>query len=148
MPEKQNYNTKARKVILEYLESRGSNTVSAQDIISHLSDTGISVNPATVYRYLNKLTAEHSVLKFVEDETQVSFYQFIGKEKSCDRHIHIKCIKCGKLIHLNCSFMHDITEHLYTNHGFTLQCEKSILYGICRECEKINHTNPSNELVE
>ena len=138
MPEKQNYNTRARQIILQYLESRRENTVSAADIMSHLSVQGLNVSHTTVYRYLNKLSAERKVLKFTEDGSQVSVYQFIGEKKSCDDHIHIKCTSCGKLIHLDCGFMHDIKEHLYSQHGFELQCGGSILYGICRECS-LNH---------
>lgn len=136
MPEKQNYNTKARQVILQYLESRRESTVSAADIIEYLTCQGINVSHTTVYRFLNKLSAERKVLKFVEDETQVSVYQFIGAAKSCDEHIHIKCTVCGRLIHLDCGFMRDIKEHLYSQHGFELQCDGSILYGICRECSE------------
>ncbi len=138
MPEKQDYNTKARQIILKYLEDKREGTVSAADILAHLEKNGLSVSHTTVYRYLNKLNAERKVLKFVEDETQVSVYQFIGTDKDCDEHIHIKCTVCGRLIHLDCGFMHDIKEHLYSSHGFELQCDGSILYGVCRECLQKN----------
>lgn len=136
MLKRQNYNTKARRYILDFLETQQEKTVSAADIISYLEENSISVNPATVYRYLNKLSDERMVLKFTGDEPQKSVYQFIGRSKKCEEHIHVKCVRCGKLLHLECGFMHDIEEHLYSDHGFTLQCEGSILYGVCGECRK------------
>ena len=28
----------------------------------------------------------------------------------------------------------EVRQHLLAEHGFTLQCEGSILYGLCRQC--------------
>lgn len=136
MPEKQNYNTKSRKYILEFLESRKDCTVSAADVVNHLNSNGISVNQATVYRYLNKLSDEHRLLKFSENDNNKAVYRYIQLEQNCDGHIHIKCLKCGKIMHLECDFMQDIRHHLEEDHGFTLSCEGSILYGVCEDCKK------------
>ena len=46
-----------------------------------------------------------------------------------------KCVKCGKIIHLECHFMEEISHHIEESHGFTLQCKNSILYGVCKECK-------------
>ena len=135
MAEKHNYNTKARKYILEYLESCGDNTVCAADILDFLNKNGVSVNLTTVYRYLSKLTAEHKVIKITEAKSQKSVYQLIKHKKSCDNHLHIKCTKCGKLIHLDCGFIEQFREHILMDHGFFLECSGSILYGICDECK-------------
>ena len=48
------------------------------------------------------------------------------------------CVKCGKILHLDCEFMKEISEHIQKDHGFSLQCKNSILYGICRECQVKN----------
>lgn len=134
MIQKQGYNTKSRKLILEYLESKSYTTVSVADIIEYLKRVGENVNPTTVYRYLNKLSAEKKVLKFSEDEGGKAVYQIIGHQHSCHGHIHIQCTKCGKLLHLDCDFMEDFKVHLKENHNFLLKCESSLLYGICSEC--------------
>ena len=47
----------------------------------------------------------------------------------------IKCIKCGKIVHLDCDFMDELREHLYQDHGFRLQCSGDMLHGICKDCE-------------
>lgn len=135
MVEKRNYNTKSRRYINEYLYGKKESTVSATDIIEYLNSKGVAVNPATVYRYLNKLNLERKVIKFTDKETQTSVYQVISNNNSCDEHIHIKCKRCGKLSHLDCGFMEDFSNHLSDHHGFSLQCEGSILYGICKDCK-------------
>lgn len=131
----QNYNTKARKYILGYLENSTDTTVCAADILEFLNKNEISVNLTTVYRYLNKLTAEHKVIKITESKNGRSVYQLVKHKKSCDDHLHIKCTKCGKLIHLDCGFIEEFKEHIFKDHGFTLKCSGSILYGICDECK-------------
>ena len=136
MSERQNYNTKARKYILDFLKLRQDSTVSAADITAHLKKMGAAVNQATVYRYLNRLSRENQVLKFTDSKTQKSVYRFVGVGSGCDEHIHIKCVSCGKLMHLECDFMEDIKRHLSEEHGFLLQCDGSILYGLCGECRK------------
>lgn len=134
MPDKQSYSTKARKYILGYLEECGENTVSVADIINHLKEKNAAVNPATVYRCLNRLSAEHRVLKITQEKTKKSVYRFIGGERNCDEHIHIKCTRCGRVMHLECSFMQDIKEHLLKSHDFALRCDGSVLYGLCGDC--------------
>ncbi len=134
MQRKQAYNTKARKYILEFLENCGESTVGAADILKYLNENGVSINLTTVYRYLNKLTLEHKVIKITEAKSQRSVYQLISHKKSCDTHLHIKCTKCGKLIHLDCGFIEKFKEHIFKEHGFLLQCSDSILYGICEDC--------------
>lgn len=135
MAEKQNYNTNARKYILKYLEANHDTTVTAADISDYLSKNGLNVNITTVYRYLNKLTAEQCVVKFPSKNGSGSIYQLKQSDKACHEHIHVKCIKCGRLIHLDCGFMTEIENHLSKDHNFTLSCDGSILYGICNLCK-------------
>ncbi len=135
MNSKQNYNTKSRKYILEFLESKSNTTVSVQDILNHLSEKSVSVNHTTVYRYLSKLTSERKVIKLTVDNGQKAVYQLIKRKTDCDDHIHTQCIKCGKLIHLDCDFMNELKQHLSDSHGFKLKCKGSVLYGICEGCQ-------------
>lgn len=70
MPDRQSYSTRARKYISDFLEDRGENTASAADIINYLRAKGISVDPATVYRCLNRLCSERLVLKITEEKNE------------------------------------------------------------------------------
>ena len=54
----------------------------------------------------------------------------------CEEHLHLQCVKCGKIIHLECEFMDEISEHILKDHGFELQCKNSILYGMCSACQE------------
>ena len=122
MAERKPYTTKTRQIILEYLKSQKAVTVSVADIEKYLKTEGIKVNTTTVYRYLDKLCAEHIVIKYPD----------------------LKCIRCGKVVHLDCDFMDEFKEHLYKDHGFRLHCSGDMLHGICQDCENKKISSPQS----
>ena len=103
------YNTKTRQLILDYLIRNRQHAVSASNILEHLEAEGASPNPTTVYRYLDKLAGEQRVMKYVADKGEKAVFQYVDEGRHC-------------------------REHLMAEHGFTLQCEGSVLYGLCRSC--------------
>lgn len=135
MEKQPEYRTRARRKIMDYLTSQSDTTVRISDIMEHLNSIGEDVSFTTVYRYLTKLDREKKVIKF-SGEGKTAVYQIVKSEHSCEEHIHIQCIRCGKLLHLDCDFMNDFRKHLLDRHDFRLRCEGSILYGICKDCAK------------
>ncbi len=138
MPRSTGYATKTRQVILEYLIINRARTVSVSDILGYLrAQCGDDVpNITTIYRYLDKLCAEHRVMKYVADKGEKAVYQFIEEGKGCEQHLHLKCTTCGRIMHMNCGFMEEIHTHLMQSHGFALHCGGSMLYGTCSECSE------------
>lgn len=134
MTKNENYHTKARQEILNYLRSCWASPVSASDILQHLKEIGTPVNPTTVYRYLNKLCSDHVLIKYVASKGQKAVYQLAEQNQNCSEHLHLKCSRCGKIIHLDNGFMEEFRRHLQTHHDFQLQCEGSMLYGVCQSC--------------
>lgn len=134
MAEGSGYATASRKKILEYLKESSERTVTAADIDAYLREGGNEVNITTIYRYLDKLAKEGTVMKYVAEKGGKAVYQYVGAGNRCEEHLHIKCVKCGRIVHLNCAFMEEIYEHLLKDHGFTLQYKNSILYGTCAAC--------------
>ena len=134
--QKQNYNTKAKRFILDCLENNSHTTVAASDILEYLNKNGIFVNLTTVYRCLEKLTNECKVIKLKNSDGRGAVYQLSAAQKTCDEHIHIQCVNCGKLSHLDCGFMDELKKHIKSDHGFEIKCSGSVLYGVCKECKK------------
>lgn len=128
------YNTKTRQLILDYLIRNRQHAVSASNILEHLEAEGASPNPTTVYRYLDKLAGEQRVMKYVADKGEKAVFQYVDEGRHCREHLHLKCVRCGRIYHLDCHFMDEVRAHLMAEHGFTLQCEGSVLYGLCRSC--------------
>lgn len=128
------YATASRKRILDFLKSNSDRTVTAADIDEHLKKCDSEVNITTIYRYLDKLASEGTVIKYVAEKGGKAVYQYVEQGHKCDEHLHIKCVKCGCIVHLECAFMDEIAEHILRDHGFALQCKNSILYGTCEKC--------------
>lgn len=135
MARSEGYRTKGRQLILDYLEKTKERTVSVGEIQDFMEQQGNPVNVSTIYRNLDALVAQGQVMKFVSDKGDKSTYRYIEPEHECHKHLHIQCVRCGKVIHLECDFMKSIEEHVYKEHKVTLLCNNSILYGICEECK-------------
>ncbi|MEE1313448.1 MAG: transcriptional repressor [Lachnospiraceae bacterium] len=133
---KREYKTKSRTLILQYLIEEKEHTVSITDIAAFLENQGENVNVSTIYRYLDKLVLEGKVMKYQNEEGKKAVFQYVEELDVCHQHLHMQCVKCGKVIHLNCGFMQEISEHMMEHHQFRLQCHNSILFGTCHQCEK------------
>lgn len=136
MGDEMSYNTFTRTKINEYLESRRDITVTVSDISEYLKSCGCEVNVTTIYRYIDKLITDKKVIKYVDEKGKKATFQYVGVDNHCDSHLHLKCVKCGKVEHLECEFMDKIAGHIDKEHGFEIQCRNSVIYGICEKCRK------------
>ena len=128
------YATANRKKILDFLKENHNRTLTVADIDAHLKACDSEVNITTIYRYLDKLEKEGTVMKYVAEKGSQATYQYVEQGHNCEDHLHLQCVKCGQVIHLECHFMHEIFEHVEKEHGFMMQCKNSIVYGICKDC--------------
>ena len=134
------YSTKQRDVILTYLKENNAH-VTASDIIAHLKEQGITVSSATVYRTLDKFEKEGIIRKMVIGDGGGACYQHLDGG-DCSEHFHLKCIKCGRLIHLSCEFLQSMESHIFSDHGFTVSSGKTVIYGVCAQCSNISVSEP------
>lgn len=131
------YSTVCHMKIMEFFAANADKLVTVNEIDDYLKSVGMDVNISTIYRYLNKLTMENTVIKYVAEKGGMSTFQYVGERHvQCRQHLHIHCVICGKVIHLECEFMDEIKKHVMSHHGFELECDTSVLNGICSECRK------------
>lgn len=76
-----NYKTVSHSKIIEYLEANKDRMVKVQDIDNYLKDTGIEVNNSTIYRYLNKLSSDGVIMKYVASKGEMSSFQYVGDSR-------------------------------------------------------------------
>ena len=126
------YQTKQGKALTEYLQTLGSRHVSVQEIAENLPE---HIGTATIYRQLEKLTEQGLVQKYVNDGAPAC-YQYLGENRECQQHFHLKCTKCGALIHLECEEMQHLSSHILAEHGFLPDPTRSAIYGTCARCLK------------
>lgn len=128
------YKTKQGEKIAQLLIKNENRHLTAEEIRNMLKAEGNAVGTATVYRNLEKLVSEGKIKRYRLVEGEPACYQYIG-DKECHEHFHLKCLSCGGVIHFECNYLGDLSEHLLGHHGFHLDRSKIVLYGICSECK-------------
>ena len=129
------YRTKQRANILEFIKSNKDIHITADTIIEHFKNNGNPVGKATVYRYLENLVEENVIRKYIaEDNNHAACYQYIDDSSECQTHYHMKCTKCGALMHLKCEELSEISSHILKEHNFKIDICKTVLYGLCGNC--------------
>ena len=135
--EKGAYRTKQREIILDYLKKCQDGHVTIDEVTDHLKNEGNKVGRTTIYRYMEKLADEGFLRKYYIEEGVGACYQYQGNsESACRSHFHLKCVKCGRLFHVSCDFLQQIEEHVYEHHHFLVDNSKTVLYGICEDCQR------------
>lgn len=130
------YKTEGRKKIMDILRQSGGVPLSVPQIEGKLQEGGSPLNKTTIYRYLDKLEDSGDVVKYAGDEGRKALFQLVDRKRRCDQHLHLKCVECGALLHLDGPPMSTLAEQVYTEHGFMIQCRNSVIYGLCQECLK------------
>ncbi len=121
------YKTRQREEILAVFERSPDRCFSARELIS---EGGLSAAQATVYRTLSILTSEGIIRRF-KSAVGGDCYKL-----ACRRgdHIHFVCTSCGELMHSDCKFINELSEHLLSCHGFLLDTGNTVIYGLCPKC--------------
>ena len=126
------YATEQRKLLMLFLQCNPDKRFSAREIADALSDAEIS--QSAVYRNLAFLEKEGKVSRSVREGKRESVYQFVAAD-ACRSCLHLSCTKCGTICHMKAAEI----ESILPNNGFTLDRQKTVLYGVCHECaEKEN----------
>ena len=74
------YATASRRKILEYLKNSNDHTVTAADVDEYLKKHDSEVNITTIYRYLDKLAKDGTVIKYVAEKGCQAAYQYVAPE--------------------------------------------------------------------
>lgn len=129
------YNTKNKKMILEYMKSTSGTHITVNDICEDMKKRGSPVGVTTVYRQLERLAGEGLVHRYVSFPGESACYAYIG-ERGTDVSpcYHFKCERCGRLLHIKCAELTNFKEHISASHGFDVDLSSTVFMGICGEC--------------
>lgn len=139
---KTNYKTRQQDLLLSCFKALQNRHFTAEDVHAYFLEQNISIGIATIYRQIEKFVAQGVVQKYFLGEQNAACFQYMGEE--CHKevsHFHLKCEKCGTLIHLECHDLEQLSSHLMAEHGFTLDPFRTVFYGLCKNCSHANATN-------
>ena len=136
MDQRAKYNTKQREILLEYLKSVEGEHITASDVCAYMKQQNSSIGQSTVYRQLERLVDEGILNKYIIDVNSPACFEYVGPDSHKNREecFHLKCEKCGRLIHLHCDELSEIREHLLEEHSFKLDPKRTVYYGLCEKC--------------
>ena len=124
------YNTRQRRLILDYLSGNPETPMTAETIAAALSG---SVGQTTVYRNLERLTAEKLLIKYDLSDGRGAYYQYCT-ESGHSGHCHLLCTGCGTTAELDCEHIADFSSHVLEKHRFNLDRRRTVLMGLCERC--------------
>ena len=131
------YRTRLKSELLSLLKEHKAQAMSAKDIYECLQKRGQSANLATVYRQLDRLVEEKALVKSIPEHGKSAHYLW-SEAGACYEHLHMQCMHCGRILHLDCHDADSFARHLEDEHGFVLCVQKTVLYGVCADCAKEN----------
>ena len=123
------YNTEKRSELLAFFKENADTAFSLEDICERLTENGRG--KSTLYRQTARLVEEGTVSR-IPIGSRRFVYQYMDAEH-CAEHLHLKCLGCGRLIHLDSAISHALERDVYSSRGFTLD-GGCILYGKCNRC--------------
>ena len=129
------YKTKQQDLLLSCFKAMQNRHFTAEDVRAYFMKKNISIGIATIYRQIEKFVAQGVVQKYFLGEQNAACFEYMGEKCHKDvSHFHLKCEKCGTLIHLECHDLEKLGSHLMAEHGFTLDPFHTVFYGLCKNC--------------
>lgn len=121
-------NTKQKEKILDVM-NKEENMIhpTIQDIIRWVIEKDSSIGQATIYRNVNKLVEEHTLLKI---STKEGYHYDINT----NIHGHLSCQKCGKIIDLYDDDYQKLITKLEKKYLISIKENDIVFDGICQEC--------------
>jgi Fur family ferric uptake transcriptional regulator len=126
------YNTKQKKLIEQAVSTYSESHFTCEDIVNTIREQGNTAGMTTVYRHLDKMVKEGALMKYSSSAGESACYQLKGE---CGAHFHLKCLSCGRLIHLSCKSLDVIGQHVKSEHDFVIDPSKTVFYGLCGDCK-------------
>ena len=129
------YETEQKKILLEFLTKNAHQAYSVDELVSGMKETYGEGVPgvSTVYRLMTKLVGEGTVKRFVKGHSRRFVYQIVDGTH-CRSHLHLKCMECGKLLHLDERISDALLDQIRANNSFSVNEEETVLFGECAAC--------------
>ena len=132
------YATEQKKILMDFLRTHREESFSVEAIVEGMrADNPSGTIPATstVYRLITKLVDEGEVRRFVKGHSRQFLYQIVDREH-CHSHLHLRCMDCGKLIHLNERVSDELLDTIRSSSNFSVNEAETVLMGACSDCSR------------
>ena len=126
------YRTEQREALHAYLNEHASRQFTIEELASELSSI---LGKSTVYRLIGEMVESGRVRRFQLGQGRRVVYQYMPQER-CISHLHLKCVECGRMLHLDRSVSEFLSRQILATSRFVLDDRLTTLYGRCARCGK------------
>lgn len=133
------YNTLQREELIAFMSRHKSSAYTVKEIADMMKqDASIPKPPgeSTVYRLIKDLVESGEVKRTVRGNSRTFVYQLTDGE-SCHHHLHMKCVSCGKLYHMDDEASRELVERILKEDSFEID-SSAVLPGKCGGCRSGN----------
>ena len=124
------YKTGKKEKIIEFLRENEDMSFSLDEICDAI--VGNCGGRSTVYRLVGELVREGTVRPISDAKSRHRTYQAVSGDH-CHEHLHLKCVGCGRLLHLDEKTSQVFEDRLKNEFNFELDGE-AMLFGKCEGC--------------
>ncbi len=128
-------NTRQKKVIADCIARQNGGHITAEQIEHILNEEGEKVGKATIYRCLKQLEEQGKIRKYTFSQGKSACYQLLT-DPCCTMHSHLQCQKCGSVEHIENDTVIKMIKLIEDEAGFDIDAEKTMFYGLCRNCRE------------
>ncbi|MBP1535334.1 MAG: transcriptional repressor [Ruminococcus sp.] len=129
------YNTLQREELIEFMSKHRASAYTVKEIADLMKqDSSIPKPPgeSTVYRLIKDLVENGEVKRTVRGNSRTFVYQLTDGE-TCHHHLHMKCVTCGKLYHMDDESSRELVERILKEDSFEID-SSAVLPGKCGGC--------------
>lgn len=125
------YNTKQQERLWDCLARNADRPLTIEETLDDIRrESGTSPGKSTAFRLMTKWVQEGRVLRTVSGRGRRFVYQLAGCG-NLPPHLHLKCVDCGRLIHLDSAESEALLRRIRDSSGFQVDEERTILFGRC-----------------
>ncbi len=126
------YQTTQKQMLRDFLQSHTDTAFTVEEIAAAVSGPG-APGKSTVYRLITQLVESGAVKRFVRGNSRQFVYQAVGCTHA-DAHLHLKCVDCGQLLHLDDAVSHTVLRDVLDSCAFRVDEQQTVLFGQCADC--------------
>lgn len=130
------YQTEQKKELLDFLQKNQQRAFTVDELWEALSKDESYVCPpgkSTLYRLIPKMMEEGGLRQFRRENDRKTVYQATAGIQ-CNSHLHLKCVRCGRMIHMSRRESEELARSIYGWENFRMDTSKTTIFGLCRDC--------------
>lgn len=130
------YVTVQRTQLINFMEKHKDRFMSASEIFNGMKNdicSTVILAKSTLYRLLDHLAEENIIQREVKKGSRQYVFRIMDDE-ACAEHLHMTCVDCGSLVHIDHEQSLEIQACLKKS-DLELE-ESSMLFGHCDKCRK------------